>query len=386
MPPLPQNIRNLIGQQGAIPFARFMDLALYCPDYGFYEKEKDNVGHAGDFYTSVSVGPLFGELLAFQFSRWFDEGKAGSGERGNEKLRIVEAGAHDGKLAGDILRWFQRQRPELFQQLEYCPVEPSPRRREWQRQTLAEFTGQVKWIANLPGAEKCDPRITAHASRFTILFANELLDAMPLHRFGWDASRREWFEWGVTTELDRFVWTRMAFSNPLPGEDGVGLDVAALLPSAPKLLEVLPDGYTIECSPAAERWWSAAAQGLNRGKLLTFDYGFGAGEAISPERPKGTLRAYRNHKIAEDVLANPGEQDITAHVNFERIERAGVAAGLRTELTGTQGRFLTRLAAEAWKPGAGFSDWNQKRTRQFQTLTHPQHLGQSFRVLIQSRS
>ena len=152
-----------------------------------------------------------------------------------------------------------------------------------------------------------------------------------------------------------------------------------------RTLEVLPDGYTLETCPAAERWWNDAARSLQHGKILTFDYGFGADEMISPGRLNGTLRAYRQHKQAADVLADPGEQDLTAHVNFARIEQTGIEAGVTTELLEPQGRFLTRLAAEAWKPGSQFGEWNAKRTRQFQTLTHPQHLGQSFRVLIQSR-
>ena len=175
---------------------------------------------------------------------------------------------------------------------------------------------------------------------------------------------------------DRFVWKR------LTGEVS-SADFG--LPDAPELLDVLPDGYTLETSPVAERWWSEAARAIQHGRLLTFDYGFSAEEMISPGRLNGTLRAYRQHQQVDDILADPGQQDITAHVNFSRIEQAGLAAGLRTESFETQGRFLTRLAASAWEPGARFGAWDQQRTRQFQTLTHPQHLGQSFRVLVQSR-
>jgi SAM-dependent MidA family methyltransferase len=372
MSPLRRKIYEEIQQYGPIPFARFMELALYCPDYGFYEGEKDNVGRGGDFYTSVSVGPLFGELLAFQFASWLGELRiADCG------LRIVEAGAHDGKLAGDILGWLRRQRPEVAGRTEYCIIEPSARRREWQRQTLADLGDQIHWAQTLS-----ESRLTPHASRFTIIFSNELLDAMPVRRFGWDAAKRAWFEWGVASDGDRFIWTRL-FPAPLLGGAGGGFSE---FPSSPELLEALPDGYTLEISPAAEQWWSKAARALQHGKLLTFDYGFDAASAIIPERPNGTLRAYRQHQQSGDVLADPGEQDLTAHVNFPRIQRAGEVAGLKTEVFDTQGRFLTHLAAEAWKPESRFGAWDSKRTRQFQTLTHPAHLGQSFRVLIQSRA
>ena len=153
-----------------------------------------------------------------------------------------------------------------------------------------------------------------------------------------------------------------------------------------KLLEVLPDGFTVEVSPAAERWWREAASVLECGRLVTIDYGLTADEFIVPERKEGTARAYSHHQASRDVLADPGEQDITAHVNFTAIQTAGESAGLRTDAFVTQAQFLTGIAARAWKDGASLGAWTPERTRQFQTLTHPEHLGQSFRVLVQSRT
>jgi SAM-dependent MidA family methyltransferase len=101
---------------------------------------------------------------------------------------------------------------------------------------------------------------------------------------------------------------------------------------------------------------------------------------------QGTARAYSHHQASRDVLANPGEQDITAHVNFTAIQTAGESAGLRTDAFVTQAQFLIGIAARAWKDGASFGAWTPERARQFQTLTHPEHLGQSFRVLVQSRT
>src|SRR5215468_7481866 len=141
-----------------------MRLALYCPVYGFYEKERDTIGRNGDFYTSVSVGKFFGELLAFQFAEWLLECQSGT-----RPVQIVEAGAHRGQLARDILSWFRHHRPEIFQRLEYIILEPSAPRQKRQAATLCDFTGKVNWL----------PRITHHATRFQgIIFANELLDAM----------------------------------------------------------------------------------------------------------------------------------------------------------------------------------------------------------------
>ena len=99
----------------------------------------------------------------------------------------------------------------------------------------------------------------------------------------------------------------------------------------------------------------------------------------------GTLRAYRRHQIARDVLADPGAQDLTAHVNFSALQKAGENEGLATITYATQSQFLTEIASQAWEPGAPFSPWSAARTRQFQALTHPDHLGRAFRVLVQRK-
>jgi len=117
-------LRQEVNQERVISFARFMDQALYCPNLGYYEQEGRRIGRSGDFFTSVSIGPLFGQLLAFQFARWQEEGAL-------EPWQLVEAGAHDGQLALDVLSWLVEHRPEFFDRLEYWLVEPSRRRRRW---------------------------------------------------------------------------------------------------------------------------------------------------------------------------------------------------------------------------------------------------------------
>ena len=149
-------------------------------------------------------------------------------------------------------------------------------------------------------------------------------------------------------------------------------------------MAVLPDGYTIETCPAAESWWREAANVLGHGKLLTIDYGFTADELFSPSRPRGTLRAYFRHHASDDFLANVGEQDLTVHVNFSAIQAAGEFAGLRTEMFSTQSQFLTQILEKAAKDNS-LGAWTSTQARQFQTLTHPEHLGRAFRVLVQSR-
>ena len=354
-----QIIRAEAAAAGVLPFARFMELALYCPVHGYYETQKDNPGPRGDFFTSVNTGELFGQLLAFQFATWLEE--IWTRQPSAPIFSLVEAGAHDGKLAADILAWLRSQRPQLLERLEYLILEPSARRQEWQRQTLKDFAN-VRWQdpqLSLPG-----PPVTG------VIFSNELLDAMPVHRYGWDARNKKWFEWGVAVEGENFVWEKIH-------DPGFRLQ-------NPELESVLPDGYIVETSPAAENWWRAAADRLAHGKLLAIDYGHAPGDLFSPARTRGTLRAYFRHRLSDDLLANVGEQDLTAHVDFAAIQTAGEAAGLTTENFLTQPQFLTQILGTAMKDQS-FGEWNARRTRQFQTLTHPEHLGRAFRVLVQSR-
>ena len=147
---------------------------------------------------------------------------------------------------------------------------------------------------------------------------------------------------------------------------------------------MLPDGYIVESAPAAERWWRDAAGALAHGKLLAIDYGFTADEMFSPARARGTLRAYCRHHVNDDLLANPGEQDLTAHVNFSAIQKAGEDGGLKTEFFSSQAKFLTEIVAKAAQANS-LGTWSPSQSRQFQTLTHPEHLGRAFRVLVQSR-
>jgi len=357
-------IREEIARSGPVSFARFMELALYAPGCGYYERPRA-IGRRGDFFTSVSVGPVFGELLAFQFAQWLDKIAPPPPPA---PWQIVEAGAHDGRLALDILRWLRRRRPDTFAGLEYRVIEPSPVRRACQEEKLANEFANVKWAGDFgePGSRRVRG----------IIFSNELLDALPAHRLCRDAAGKQWLEWRVTWEQDGFAWQK----GPVTTE------AAACLPHIPAAVAaVLPDGFVVEVSPAALQWWKRAAASLECGKLLTLDYGLDGDEWLHPERAGGTLRAYAGHQVSGNILANPGEQDITAHVNFSMLRQAGEEAGLRTEGVVRQAKFLTEIFQRSLADEAGFEEWTAARVRQFQTLTHPEHLGHRFRALVQSR-
>jgi SAM-dependent MidA family methyltransferase len=341
-----------------------MELALYCPNIGYYERREMSPGRGGDFYTSVSVGELFGQLLAAQFAEWLKELPGGS-------RHIVEAGAHDGRLARDVLRWLKTHRAELADSLEYWIVEPSSVRREIQKENLAQFSSSVSWFASWNDI----PKSGVHG----VIFSNELLDAMPAHRIAWDAAAHNFFEWGVGLQGDDFVWRRL-LASPSDGH------IAESFKDLPEeLLAVLPDGFTAEICPAANVWWRQAARALHSGKLLALDYGLAARDFFTPGRSEGTLRAYHQHRHNNELLARVGEQDLTAQVNFTAIMCAGETEGLQTEAFISQAQFLVSILEKISANEIIFPQFTSKQTRQFQTLTHPEHLGQLFRALIQSR-
>jgi SAM-dependent MidA family methyltransferase len=359
-------IRNAIRTHGPISFFDFMALALYAPSEGYYEK-MGRVGRSGDFYTSVSVGPLFGELLAWQFREWLSELEAELSTAEAPVLQLVEVGANDGRLAADIARaWVTLPggRP-----VELVLVESSPRRREWQEATLAGVGGlEVRWVESLE----------ALGSVQGVIFSNELLDSLPVHRMGWDRDRRTWFEWGVEEVGESFGWVRL--SEEAAAE--ALADPHLLIPA--ELAEVLPDGFRTEVHSTAKNWWTEASRALNKGWLLAFDYGMASEEFYSPQRAEGTLRAYNRHRVGGDLLGQPGQQDLTAHVNFTACQQAGEAEGLGTVGCESQATFLTGVAGLLWSD-PNWIQWTSSQVGQFKTLTHPEHLGRPFRVLVQMR-
>jgi SAM-dependent MidA family methyltransferase len=362
------NLRRIMGEEagprGVLSFARFMELALYCPNFGYYERTEAIPGRSGDFFTSVSVGELFGQLLAFQFAGWL--GQMAVGPR-----HLVEAGAHEGRLARDILGWMRLRRPDVAERLEYWIIEPSGNWRAKQQETLGELGGSVRWFESWEATPKSG--VTG------IIFSNELLDAMPVHRVGWDAAARRWFEWGVSLEGDVPVWVRLPVESSILNAGGL-----SQLPAG--LLGVLPEGFTTEVGRAAVAWWDCAAAALRSGKLVAIDYGLTAEEFLTPERSAGTLRAYYRHRVHSDFLARPGGQDLTAHVNFTAVQKAGEARGLKTERFQSQAQFLTGILRAIEQDRSAWGEWTSGDTRQFQTLAHEEHLGRPFRVLVQDRS
>ena len=348
-----QRIRET--ESGALPFAEFMDWALYDPDWGYYrDPEIMAIGRTGDFFTSVSVGRCFGLLLACEIERrWREELGAPA------TFTIVEQGAHDGQLAEDILQALGSRLAESKASLRYVIIEPDANRR---RRLNERFTGGVEVVAE------------ANAIRESVGFflCNELLDALPVHLLRLENGA--WKERCVTVDdQDQLTWR----NNELkPG--------SKLSDAAARLGTGFPEGYTTEICLVLDDWIESISSLFTRGIWWMIDYGFEEEEYYAPHRNRGTLQCYRDHRKSENPFEAPGESDITAHVDFSRLIRQATTAGLTNTLLVDQHDFLTQ-AALPWLTSLEAEDTarepeNRKLIRQFQTLTHPGMMGRVFKV------
>lgn len=353
-------IAETIARQGPISTAQFMELALYHPLHGYYETE-GGIGKSGDFITSVSVGELFGALLCEQLRQWTEE-------QSDERPLWVEAGAHDGRLACDILDHCQRSHPQTYERIRYCIVEPSETRRCRQKRQLERHSSKGQWIKSWEERRR--------NSISGVIFSNELLDAFPVERVCWDAANRIWRRWGVTAKDGNLHWCILP--EPLSSSaTGLGWEFSE------EIFEHLPDGFTTEVGTASAHWWRQAAARLAVGYLFTIDYGLAAQEFFAPCRHQGTLRAFSRHRQSWNLLEDPGQQDLTSHVNYTALLEAGESAGLETVGIQPQEKFLTNILRRLSKEGRQADILTPPRIRQLQSLIHPDHFGRSFSVLIQ---
>lgn len=346
---------------GGISFAEVMRLALYMPDVGYYAGQPRRIGRKGDFYTAVSVGALYGRLLASAVVRvWQDLGEP-------EAFTIIEQGAHDGQLLEDVHQGLLDLGSPLGDLAHFLIIEPQELYRRSQAERLVPKLGnRIRWESHLESL--------IEGPNHAFFITNELLDAFPVHRVQWTGS--DWLELGVGLDSDKrgFVW------RLLPGiPDHLRSEID-------QLPRDLPKGHTTELQLAIKEWVKQVAQSRFRGALLIADYGLDDGEYDSAERPDGTVRRYWNHQMDGNVLSGLGDCDLTTHVRFSR---AMAAAEGQFEVGAylDQGRFLTKLAApwlkslEGVKPSAEIA----ALLRQFHTLTHPGQMGTRFRMCLLTR-
>jgi SAM-dependent MidA family methyltransferase len=302
---------------GRIAFARFMDLALYHPEHGYYLAAARRPGRGGDFLTAPEATPYFGITLARQIAEcWERLGRP-------DPFTVREYGAGIGGLAYDVIAGLSTEAPEAARALRYRLVEINEHRLA---QALAAFDEVGLGHLVEPEMPDGDPEPI-----IGVALANEIADALPVHRL----TMRE----GVLRE--RYVaWRDGWFAE----EEGEPTPAAARAGNAVLAQGIaLADGDAIDVSPAAGAWFAGVGHGLERGYAIVIDYGYPAAELYRAHRLQGTVRGYYEHTVTDDPYRRIGEQDLTAHVDFTALQAAGESAGLRLAGFTTQGAFLASL-------------------------------------------
>lgn len=352
-PNLSEVIAGEIAATGPLPFARFMERALYHPELGYYTSGTAGIGKAGDFYTNVSVGPAFGQVLAGQFEEMWERLGA------PDEFTIVEQGSHDGQLALDIL---SNVNTPFAQSLRYAIVEPSANFRARQREKLSAFGGRVDWHERVEEL----PVFTG------VHFSNELVDALPFHLI--ESQGDSWRELFVTAEGAGFFFTPAEFSPAIEHLE--------------KSLPTRPKGHLMELRPAAGQWLQSVAARLERGFILVIDYGYPRDKLRAEHRSKGTFACFRQHRRDDKVLETPGEKDITAHVDFTDLAEAADPADLSWEGFADQNHFMVGAGENLLKSLEGriHEPEARKTLRMMQTLLHPESMGTQFHYLAFSKN
>lgn len=326
-PDLIRFIRAEIEKRGPQSFAWFMQQALYHIDRGYYSSGRCAIGRKGDYFTNVSVGPVFGQLLAAQFvEMWERLGKI-------EKFVIMEQGAHDGQFARDVLHCAQKRAPEFFAALRYRILEPFPVLQERQSRMLKPFRDKVEWFNSL------QPFTGIH-------FSNELLDAMPVRLI---TDGREKF---VALDGDKFVFVERQLDH---------------------------DG---EFNYAALKWVDEVASKLQRGYVIAIDYG------RTDDELQSNVQMRARHRNLDSPFEQIGHADITMHVDWTSISERAQKHGFRIAGFTDQYHFLTGIISELSRRGWNQSLLadSPKAKRELQTLLHPEILGRAFQVLALAKN
>ncbi len=348
--PLARMLADRIERSGPLSFAEWMDACLYEPELGYYRRGRPTVGRDGDFMTSPEVHPLFGGAIGhvcIALWRLLDE---------PQPFYITEVGPGTGALAESVLRHLHRQAPELAAETRYTLVEPDDHAARMQRDRVTPVhpDGNIHTI----------PHLGQSVGELHLVIANELLDALPVHRLT--------YQGGTWREL-------RVGHNPACGFHDLITEI-----SDKRLLASLTDcaaaeGQQVEVSPQrGDMVTELAGLVAERGLLLLFDYGYRRDRLYAPWRRDGTLMTFRKHVPGDDPYAHPGEQDLTAHVDIDQVSEAAHAAGLSALPETSQAEWLHRLGAAVLPAVADSSIERQQylaARRASETLTDPAGLG-----------
>lgn len=349
-------IEQEIRQHGPIPFSRYMQLCLYDPEFGYYSRGAEQFGKAGDFYTSSDVHAVFGRLLARQFNEMWRALDSPS------TIDLIELGPGRGLFAQDVLDWSDKTFPDFFHALRYVLIESSAALRARMSKTLAHRfeSGKAKFAEADPLNIGAGP---------AIVFANELFDALPVEVLSAKGSVR------IEARAGHFGET-WAQASP---EELEFLDRYSIHPE---------NDERIEACLAGQQFMNRIAASIRHGFFITIDYGYTREEQLAG-RHRGTIKAIRQHSISGNPYEAPGEQDITADVNFTALSAAADKHGMQTHRLMTQSQFLMGIG-EANQFADAFEDCRlpQERAKvalQLKHLVTPAGMGESFHVLIASK-
>lgn len=358
---LREKIAQGIREQGPIPFSRYMELCLYDPELGYYSRNAEQFGKAGDFYTSSDVHAVFGRLMARQFDQmWRLLGSP-------EQIKIKELGPGRALFAQDALDWSEKKFPDFFRALRYTLVEHSPALRQRIESNLKSRleSGKAELFS--------DDADHLPAAGPVIVFANEFFDALPVEIISERGSLRINAHGSdpIATKFDE-TWV------PASAEESEFLDRYSVHPE---------NGERLEVQLQAQKMLESAVN-FDRGFLIAIDYGYTRAEQLAG-RHRGTLKAIRQHAVSASPYEAPGEQDITADVNFTALAAAAEKKGLRAEKLVTQSQFLMGIG-EANQFADAFEDCRMPQERakvalQLKHLVTPAGMGESFHVLVASK-
>ncbi len=380
---LREQIEREIRQHGPIPFSRYMQICLYDPDHGYYSANAEQFGKAGDFYTSSDVHAVFGRLLARQFDEiWQALDRP-------PQIEILELGPGRGLFARDVLDWSSKKFPDFFAALTYTLQESSPALRKKVQENLREHIGSGKAKVpeerpslaqrfsagesgkgdQVPEGRPIGPCRTLAPGAPLIVFANEFFDALPVEILSTQGKLH------LALESNRLQET---WCPPL-AEELEFLDRYGVHPEG---------GERIEVPTQAQNWMQQIASVIERGVLMIIDYGYTRNQQLAG-RHRGTLMAYSHHSASPDPYQAPGEQDLTAHVNFTALAAACEQAGMTCENLLTQSQFLMGIGeknqfADAFEE-CRIPQEQAKVALQLKHLVTPVGMGETFQVLIASR-
>lgn len=345
-----RKILKEIALHGPIPFSRYMELALYAPGLGYYCAGNTKFGKEGDFVTAPEISPLFSCCLANQCQQVLKELQGGI---------ILELGAGSGQMACDLLIALEAQAclPEHYWILDLSP-DLKNRQENLFKEKIPHLLDRIQWLSTLPE----DPFQG-------IILANEVMDAMPVHRFKQEATLKEYY---VGCDQDNLTWILKDADNPL-------------LIEAVKALE-LAEGYISEINLAITPWLSALSQSLKKGLLLVIDYGYTEQEYYHPQRIKGTLTCFYRHRAHDNPLILPGIQDITAHVNFTALGEAGIENGFHVAGYSNQMHFLIHCGIMNLVDPDLDAIEQFKIHQQIKQLILPTEMGELFKVMALTKN